>query len=164
MLALVGVWLALCVRFVAYPELDDPGRADAVVVLGGDEETGWRAGRALVDDGVADELVVSVPYGRPQECTTPPTGVTVTCFVPDPSTTRGEAQMIGRLAAERGWDSVVVVTWRAHVARSRMLVERCFDGEIRMVEDHLPMDPAHWAREFAYQSGAWVKTQVLRDC
>lgn len=76
-LVLGAVWLALCLRFVAHPNLDDPGTADAVVVLGGDEEVGWQAGRDLVDDGVADELVVSVPYGRPEECSTPPPGVAV---------------------------------------------------------------------------------------
>lgn len=160
----VAVWLALCFRFVVHPTIDEPGTADAVVVLGGDEEVGWREGRRLVDDGVADELVVSTPVGRPAECDVPPPGIEVTCFVPEPSTTRGEAQMIRRLAEERGWDSVVVVTWRSHIARSRLLVERCFDGDVRMVEDHLPMDTGRWWSEFLYQSGAWVKTQLTRDC
>ena len=59
---------------------------------------------------------------------------------------------------------MIVVTWRSHLARSRMLMERCFDGEILMVEDHLPMTRWKWVEEFFYQSGAWVKTQILRGC
>jgi hypothetical protein len=47
-------------------------------------------------------------------------GLTVMCFHPDPGTTRGEAQYIGRMAATDGWSSVILVTtpdqaWRARL-------------------------------------------------
>ena len=169
-LVLLVLWAVTAVRAVAFPRLDAPGTADAVVVLGGDDEVGWETGWQLVRDGVADRLVVALPFDRrwwPDWCDGDSGGLdggTVTCFDPAPSTTRGEAREIRRLARLQGWSSVVVVTWRAHAARSRMIVERCFDGDLRMVEDHLPMRWWDWVYEVAYQSGAWVKAQVLRGC
>ncbi len=115
----------------------------------------------LVRDGISDELVISTPFGEPGDiCRNPPTGLTVTCFVPDPSTTRGEAQEIGRLAKQRGWTAIAVVTWPTHVSRSRMLIGRCFDGDVQMVsyDDH--MGTQGRINENLYQSGAFLKAFV----
>ena len=52
------------------------------------------------------------------------------CFHPDPYSTRGEAEAFARLAAKRGWRSVIVVSSRYHLVRARMLFERCYDGRV----------------------------------
>jgi uncharacterized SAM-binding protein YcdF (DUF218 family) len=57
----------------------------------------------------------------------------VVCFHPDPYSTRGEAEAFSRLAAKRGWRSVVVVSSRYHLVRARMLFERCYDGQVSTV-------------------------------
>lgn len=48
----------------------------------------------------------------------------VLSFVPAPSTTRGEARGIARLARERGWQRVIVVTSTYHVPRARLIFGR----------------------------------------
>jgi hypothetical protein len=50
------------------------------------------------------------------------------CFDPDPGTTRGEAEVIGRLARQYRWSSVALVTTRSQDIRARMIVKRCFGG------------------------------------
>src|SRR5262249_915134 len=49
----------------------------------------------------------------------------VICFKPEPYSTQGEAEEIGRLVKQHHWKRVVVVTSRFHVTRPRMLVKRC---------------------------------------
>jgi uncharacterized SAM-binding protein YcdF (DUF218 family) len=113
-----------------WPREDEPGKADAVVVLAGDNALRVPRALHLVDEGVSDVLVVSdgmrtVPaLCRERE---------VICFLPDPYSTTGEAEGVARLARERGWRSVVMVTSRYHVFRSRLLFERCLDQAVRVV-------------------------------
>ena len=61
------------------------------------------------------------------------------CFTPDPYSTQGEARWIAQEAKERGWDSVVVVTSTYHVRRTRMIVERCFHGDLAVVGAQPPV-------------------------
>lgn len=121
--------------FVTYDD-DRVGRADAVVVLSGSR---YRLPRALelMARGVAPVLVVSDghrlrPVGQRTVCSSP-LPYEVLCPLPDPYSTRGEAQLVARLAQERGWRSLVVVTSRFHLFRTRLLFERCFDGELALV-------------------------------
>ena len=130
--------------------------ADAVVVLGG-RPNRVPVGRRLLEEGVAPELLVFNATGE---------GDGDTIYVrPDPYTTRGEARAVARIGRERGWRSVVVVTSTYHVTRARLLVERCYDGELRVVGARLdgprglpdPLEIAHeWAgfvHAFAVERG-----------
>jgi uncharacterized SAM-binding protein YcdF (DUF218 family) len=128
--ALVVALAALTARFVLWPATDEPGRADAVVVLAGGLGERFPAARALVEDGVAPVLVVS--HGR-SGCGERRDGYETLCFTPDPDRTQGEARATARLARERGWETIVVVTSTYHAARARKLFERCLDGEVRAV-------------------------------
>lgn len=136
--AAVGAWLLLALAlFVLQPE-DAPGRADAVLVLAGSKHR-LPVGERLVRRGTAPTLVLSRdPRGRnspvERRCRRGRTeaGGPVVCFVARPYNTRGEARALRRLAHEHGWETVVVVTSRFHLFRSRLLVERCFDGQVRM--------------------------------
>jgi uncharacterized SAM-binding protein YcdF (DUF218 family) len=118
----------LTARFILWPSEDEPLQADAVVVLAGGAGERLREGIRLAERGVAPVLVLS-HGGR---CGDRPT-YDVVCFTPRPDRTQGEARGAARLARERGWGSVVVVTSTYHVARTRMLFRRCLDGEIRVV-------------------------------
>ncbi|MBA2615582.1 MAG: YdcF family protein [Actinobacteria bacterium] len=127
----VAALLALCAasaRFIVWPADDEPGRADAVVVLAGGAGERLREGQRLVERGVAPVLVLS--HGT--DCNAH-SGHEVICFTPQPDRTQGEARAASRIAERRGWRTLVVVTSTYHVSRTRMLFERCFDGEVRAV-------------------------------
>ena len=154
---------AFTARYVLWPATDEPGRADAVVVLGGGQGERLPAGRALAADGVAPVLVVS--HGR-RGCGERRDGYEVVCFEPFPDRTQGEARAAAALARERGWKTLVVVTSTYHVARARKLFERCFDGEVRAVGVDPPTrgglpPPRSLLREWASWGHALV---VERDC
>ncbi|MGE5690362.1 MAG: YdcF family protein [Pseudomonadota bacterium] len=131
-----AVWLVVASALFVWPHDDGPitGRADAVVSLAGSEARLPVAER-LVDDGIAPVLVVSYEPALEEEgsrrvCEPPAEGVV--CFRADPASTRGEARAIERLARERGWDDLVVVTSDFHVFRARLVLERCYRGRLRM--------------------------------
>jgi uncharacterized SAM-binding protein YcdF (DUF218 family) len=134
-LLLVAAWGAVVVRFVLRPAQDDPRPADAVVVLAGDH---LRLGKALelMTRRVAPTLVISdgrAPgwHEANRLCRRGVGGrFRVLCFRPDPYSTRGEARAVARMAAARGWRSVVVVTSTYHVTRARLLFDRCTRGRV----------------------------------
>ena len=66
-------------------------------------------------------------------------GVKLICFAPDPGTTRGEAETLGRLAKQFRWTSVVLVATSFQDTRARMLVRRCFAGSTYVVAAPLPL-------------------------
>ena len=97
-------------------------------------------------------------------CDTPPAAVSVTCFTPDPATTQGEAQNIRRLAAARHWTTIIVVTSTYHVSRARLIISRCFDGQLEVVAARAHISPLVWAYQFAYQTGGYVKAALHPRC
>lgn len=121
--------------FILYDD-DRVAKADAVLVLAGENQR-LPIALELVERGVAPVLVISdgldprwtqanrlCRFGDPAR---------IVCLRPEPYSTRGEARLAGRLARERGWDSLVVVTSRFHLFRARTLFERCFDGRLDLV-------------------------------
>ena len=87
--ALVALFLVLTAVLFVWPATNAPRRSDAIVVLGG---SGPRIpkGLALARAGYAPYLVISDPGNEPCHWAVP--NVKVICFVPDPSTTQGEAR------------------------------------------------------------------------
>ena len=118
-----------------WPPRHVPQHADAIVVLAGARGPRLARGLALVRRGVAPVLLISDGWGLAwveanRLCAGRPAPVPVLCVRPDPYSTRGEARTVARLAGSRGWQSIVVVTSRYHIARARILFDRCFDGAI----------------------------------
>jgi uncharacterized SAM-binding protein YcdF (DUF218 family) len=151
-------------RLFIWPPSDNPTRADATVALGGD--TGQlRAKQAiqLARSGYAPVAVISLGGKRAVPCPKPVRGVRVLCFRADPLTTRGEAEYVARLAAQRHWHRIIVVSERSQATRARMLFERCTPIQLEMVpvtdpRDRLPYD-------VVYEWGALAKALVLvRSC
>lgn len=164
-LLLVAVLAALAVLAVQveHPRYDAIRPADAVVVLGEPDRPALELAERLLDDGVSDRLVLLAPWGDPPECGDPPAGVTVTCLVPDPRTTQGDARAIRDIAAENGWTSLVVVTWATHVSRSRVLIEACFPGTVMMTGYPLGPDGAG-VGELVHQVGGYAKALLTPGC
>jgi uncharacterized SAM-binding protein YcdF (DUF218 family) len=132
---LVAAWAAVVARFVLWPVQDSPRRADAVVVLAGDH---LRLGKALelMTRRVAPTLVISdglaAGWREANRLCRGEARFRVLCFRPRPYSTRGEARAVARMAAARGWRSVVVVTSTYHVTRARLLFDRCADASVRV--------------------------------
>jgi uncharacterized SAM-binding protein YcdF (DUF218 family) len=152
-------------RLFVWPELPKlPARADAIIELGGPGNRD-EAALGLARKHEAPVLVQSTVASEAgtDKCLPPVPDVTIMCFHADPGTTRGEAQYIGTLAAQRGWRSVILVTSRDHAWRARLRVMRCFHGDVYVSTTPLPAWA--WPRQIAYQWAASAKAMLLeREC
>jgi hypothetical protein len=158
------VILLASLRLFIYPHLDEPRNADAIVVLGGLGDRIER-GLQLYYAGYSSELWISVPQWRNGDypyvwpCTQEMTDFGERCFDPRPKTTQGEARSIAQLAEQEGWDSIIVVTSVDQTTRARMVIERCWDGEVLM------LDASNRSNRFfklAYEWGAMLKALTIK--
>jgi uncharacterized SAM-binding protein YcdF (DUF218 family) len=168
-LAVVGVlilaWAVAMYVLVIDPSVQKPAHVDAVVVLGGASVDGrLTRGVELVTEGYASQLVVSHPVSDDTRithfCDQPLAGVQMSCFVPEPSTTQGEAREIRTLAAQRGWHKIMVVTSQYHIDRARLIIQRCYKGDLLMINAMHPTF-GEWAGQLLYQTGAWAKALTV---
>ena len=166
-------FLAVTTRTVMFPREDQPVAADAIVVLGGLGSAAVVAKAVhLAQAGYSGKIFISDAFGgdtRPanlcaRAVPVPGTMITVECFAPHPTTTRGEAEAIAAFATERGWNRVIVVTSSYHVSRARVQISRCYAGELAVIGAAQPMDPGKWAYQFVYQSAGFVKALVTPPC
>lgn len=163
---MLGLFLAFAVAtggLLVWPAQGMPGRVSAIVVLAGPGDR-LPVALELADAHRAEALVVSQGYdGYGGSCPPRPPGVTLICFDPNPPTTRGEAEYIGRLARQHYWTSVVVVASRPQASRARMLLGRCFAGPVYIATGPLPL--RSWPYQLAYGWGALLKALVVyRTC
>jgi uncharacterized SAM-binding protein YcdF (DUF218 family) len=169
LLVLLLGWMTFGWLVIGNPKVDHPTRADAIVILGSPENNARiEVAEGLLDAHVANQLVISLnsPNQRHayQVCTHPPAGVTVACFQPHPSTTRGEAEEVRRLALQHGWTSIVVVTSTYHVSRARLTFQRCFTGKLYMAAARRGIGPITWAYQYVYQTFAYAKAVLQSGC
>lgn len=142
--ALAIAWLAATAVLFVWPSDDDPGKADAVVVLSGGRDTRLDPALRLMRQEVAPVLVISgAGYDEKWTkarnlCAQGASGFRVLCFNPKPYSTRGEAQEIARLAQRNDWQTVDVVTSRYHIFRARLVIERCYHRRLRMIGASYP--------------------------
>ena len=154
LLVLIAAYVAIGASLFVVHHDDRPAKADAVVVLSGTRQR-LPVGQRLVRQGYAPLLVVSrSTHPRPAELRACRSGAL--CFRADPYSTRGEARAIARLATARHWQTVDVVTSQFHVFRARILIGRCYHGELRMVGAperlvHLPIDVVKESAKLVYQ-------------
>jgi uncharacterized SAM-binding protein YcdF (DUF218 family) len=150
-------------------------RADAVIVLGGEHDGREAFAMRLAVDVSAKAVVLSDPYGSDDRlmrrlCAySPERPFVVICQVPEPADTRGEAMLARKLADEHGWQRIVVVSWRYHLVRARLIFEQCFSatpGAAKFVA--VPRDYAmSWARSeytYLYQYAGLLKALVQGPC
>jgi hypothetical protein len=143
--------------------------ADAILVLGGFGYGRNGFGMSLNMQGWAPIVVISNPNGPKdawltQFCATRHPHLNLQCFVPDPPTTKGEGRELRRLAAQYGWRTVIVVTYRPHISRARFILEKCFDGELVMVASPADISPPRWAFEYVYQTIGYVRAVLQPGC
>ena len=151
------------------PQIDRLRHADAILILGGEGKSRYLVGLDLGLKGWAPNLVVSNPpeakdvWGR-DFCAAPPPRLDVHCFVPDPSTTKGEGRELRRLASQYGWRTVIVVTFRPHISRARFILEHCFDGDLVMVASPAHISVPRWAFEYVYQTSGYLRAALQPGC
>jgi uncharacterized SAM-binding protein YcdF (DUF218 family) len=134
-LGVILAWAVAAAVLFVWPPEHVPVHADAVVVLSGGPGPRLSRGLGLVRRGVAPVLVVSDGWSPtwPEAnrlCAGRTAPVRVLCLHPDPYDTHGEAETFARLAAAQHWTSVVVVSSRYHIARAKILFDRCLDGTV----------------------------------
>jgi uncharacterized SAM-binding protein YcdF (DUF218 family) len=170
LLVLIGLGLGGAgVPVYVTPDTDALRPADAVLILGGPGYARYPFGMELAAQGWAPTVVISNPNGAAdpwltQFCADPHTGPEVRCFVPDPPTTRGEGEVLRRMADEYGWRTVIVVTFRPHISRARFILERCFSGDLVMVASPTQLSPRDWLMEYAYQSAGYLRAVLQPGC
>jgi uncharacterized SAM-binding protein YcdF (DUF218 family) len=133
-------------------------RADAVVVLSGSKRRLPVAER-LMREHLAPVLVVSKstkPTRLESAACAGKLPYRVICFQAHPYSTRGEARAIGRLARVHRWNTIDVVTSHFHVFRAKIVIRRCYHGELHVVGSpqsllRLPLDVLHESAKLAYQ-------------
>jgi uncharacterized SAM-binding protein YcdF (DUF218 family) len=165
---LVVAWLVACLVLFVWPPSasSPPAHADAVVVLSGNKAR-LAPALALIRRGVAPVLALSTVQRTPhwpeaeRLCATHRyAGAHVVCFTAVPFSTQGEARTVTRLARERHWRSVVVVTSTFHLTRAHMLFRRCYHGTLTMVGS-----PSTWwqlPEEWLSETGKLVVQLTIR--
>ncbi|WP_107656000.1 YdcF family protein [Nocardia suismassiliense] len=168
LIAVVAAVVALGWPVYVRPQVDPLRPADAIVVLGGTPYERFDLGLDLARRGYARQLLISRSTGADDPAMDKYCDghfdFQVSCFVPDPWTTQGEAQEIGRRARQFGWHHIIVVTFTPHVSRARYIVEKCFSGEVTMVASPSPSGLAFWAWMYLRQSGGYLKAFTERGC
>jgi uncharacterized SAM-binding protein YcdF (DUF218 family) len=176
--AIAGVGLIL-VGLTGWPiytnAREDPLRkADAIVVLGGEHDGREQYGLQLLRDGVAPVLLMSDAYpssdaAMQRACRTRVENAEVLCKKANEMTTRGEAILTRQLADERGWKTVIVVSWRFHLPRARLIFEQCFSDSpealiMRSVPRRYDYSLAAWEFRYLYQDVGLAKNMLRASC
>lgn len=142
-----------------FPPSDEVTQADLIYVIGPPTNERVAIERALRLEGVADQSLYSVSLqgGWSEERMAVCREEDVFCEHPTPFTTQGEADHLNGFAAEHGVDKTIVLTFTPHVARTRYIFGKCYDGDVDVVavDEHLGV--AEWIYEYAYQTAGFVK-------
>jgi uncharacterized SAM-binding protein YcdF (DUF218 family) len=130
----VGLAAAFVIGVPLFLGQDDslPRGADAVVALAGSERV-VPAAQTLVGGGIAPMLVVSAERNgrdarRAKLCRSKADDVI--CVYGGPFATSGEAQAITRLALDRNWDTIILVSADYEQLRLERAFRRCGDFRV----------------------------------
>jgi uncharacterized SAM-binding protein YcdF (DUF218 family) len=154
---------------------DSPAsRVDAVVVLGGEHDGRESYGMTLVRQRLASALVLSNPYSPSDKvmarmCQHRKGGVDVICARPEPSTTCGEAMMTRRLAEERHWKRILILSWQQHLPRAGLIFRQTLSGmgisvTVRAVPRQYVLPIWYWQYVYFYQFAGIAKAMIAEHC
>jgi hypothetical protein len=129
--AVFVAFLAGSLALFVYPSTDQPRHVDGILSLNGGDETARESEAvSLAENGVAPVLLFSRgSLANDTPCPKVPR-VSVVCFVDVTDNTRGEARWAAHYAERHHWHSLLIVPGRAQATRARLLVERCFSGQV----------------------------------
>lgn len=153
----------LTARLFVFPASGMPARVDAIVMLNG-SATGDRF-RTAFNLGYAHRAPVLLissgnSFGPPDgSCGPQIPHLKVICFNPNPPTTQGEVEYVGRLARQHHWHSIALVTITPQDSRARLRMERCFSGHVYVMTAPIPWEM--WPYQLAYEWAATVKALTV---
>lgn len=156
------------------PNEDPLRRADAIVVLGGAHDGREDYGLQLLRARVAPVLLLSDPYPSSDVymsrfCQQRVAHSELLCLKPRELTTQGEALLTRQLADVRGWKTVIVISWRFHLPRAKLIFQRCFsDAAGALIMREVPRSYGYslgaWQFHFVYQSISMVANLASNKC
>jgi hypothetical protein len=143
--------------FIWPPQQAMPAHVDAIVMLNG---PGNRLDTALDLARAHRAPVIVISRGsrsgaHGSACAPKIPGVTVICFDPNPSTTRGEEEFASHLATRYQWQSIALVAVTPQDTPARIWAGRCFSAKTYMV--NAPLPTLDWPSEIVHQWGSTIK-------
>ncbi|MFD0365468.1 YdcF family protein [Nocardia sp. GCM10030253] len=156
----IAVFVAALWPVYVHPRTGQPAQADAILVLGGAHDGREQLALRLANEGYAPRVLFSDPYESSPMINRICHGgysFEVICFDPSPRTTRGEARELAELARAENWHRVIVITFTPHISRSRYILEKCWDGELLLVDPRPQLSIPRWAYNYIYQSAGYLK-------
>jgi hypothetical protein len=134
------VFVAASLALFVWPPTDQPRRVDGSLSFNGPNE-GARESLAvsLAEKGYAPVLLFSQGGLRSDTSCPKVPRVRVVCFVDAANDTRGEARWAARYADRHHWHSLLIVPGRPQATRARLMVERCFTGQVVVVPASEPL-------------------------
>jgi hypothetical protein len=170
LVVLLAGFCAITARWFVWPPQGMPAHVDAIVLLDGPSDLNrLQTAVDLAREGRAPVLVVSYTAEGPHWwtggsiCAPEVKDVKVICFTPDPATTQGEAEFVGRIARQYHWHSTTLVATAPQDPVARLRISRCFGGQIYIVNASFP--GSDWPGQVAYYWGAFLRAFFLqRSC
>jgi uncharacterized SAM-binding protein YcdF (DUF218 family) len=165
-LVVMTVFAVATAHLFIWPATDSVDHVDAVVLFAGGRGERLQLAEQLMEDGVAPNLVI--PNGETAEwlegnrACTEDRPYNVRCLRPDPDTTVGEARAIAALANDESWDTLLVVTSSYQLTRARLLLDRCFDGDVFTARAQPDLGWIGWAARIGHEWLAWSRAVTVR--
>ena len=159
----VLVFVAATLRFIVFPQQDQPRHVNGIVSFNGPDE-GARTALAvsLAEKGYAPVLLFSQGSKYADTSCPKAPGVSVVCFVDVTGNTRGEAEWAGGYAKRHHWHSLLIVPGRGQATRARIMTERCFSGQVVVVP---PVESRPSLSEIIHEWGGLFDAVVVqRTC
>ena len=136
----VVVFVAATLALFIYPPTDLPRHVDGILSLNGHGEQAREAlAVSLAEKGYAPVLLFSQGSSANNTPCPKVPRVSVVCFADATDNTRGEARWAGQYAERHHWHSLLIVPSRTQATRARLLVERCFSGQVVVVPAAEPL-------------------------
>ena len=167
----VAIMLVICTiaisaataRLFVRPDRGMPPRVSAIVMLNGPGDDRLDVALDLAWHHRAPFVVIfrgSPGYGHGGDCAPKIPHEKIICVDPNPATTQGEAEFVGRMAKQYRWRSLVLVTITPQATRGRLRIERCFTGPVYAVTASPAL--SSWPYEIAYEWAATIKAAVFQ--
>lgn len=157
--ALIVLLIVAGLPLYVFPPAEEVGEADLIYVIGPPREARVAMERSLRAEGVADLSLYSVTTSG--DMSADELGVChkldVECLHAEPFTTKGEFAMLGEFADEHDVERTIVLTFTPHVARTRYIAEKCFDGDVTVVAVDEQLSLGDWIYQYVYQTAAFLK-------
>jgi hypothetical protein len=161
--AVLVLFVAASAVLFVFPSSDQPRHVDAILSLNGENEPARQTlAISLAERGYAPVLIFSQGNSHTTPCPKVP-HIRVICFEANPDRTAGEVEFASRLASRYGWRSLMVVPGQAQATRARLLLKRCYSGQIAVVPAPVPLSQLPY--EIVYEWGGLAKALLVdRAC